>query len=337
LGHSAAVAAAATLGRAIAAARAAVVAAGPPKSLLPVHFRRVAAWDAQAHLVGTPTGVLDLDGPGATPARPLWRAGDPDDLVTRRLGVGYTPALTRTAPAVVAVADDLVARMWPDPAVAAAAVAAFGACLRGDNAPGAIFVLSGMGSTGKSTILHVMLALFGTYGTRAEQPLLERRFPDLALEALRDTRLAVIDGVRTVSRVVDNDQVDVLPVAAAVLRPFCGGPGATFGCRRLYAPATTTHAVTFTLVMATVADLVVADEAVAPMFEAAVRILPCTVRFGVMPDLAVPLPHRRSRHVHPPDATAVAGHAAAFATVEHLEALLWMLVQTTAIDCLQQM
>lgn len=119
-----------------------------------------AEWDANPWCVGVQNGVLDLK-------TFTFRPGAPDDLVTLRMNAEYSAAAT--CPQWRA----FVARVLPDTAVADYFQRVCGYALTGSTDDQAFYFSYGSGKNGKSIFYMALAWLFGSYGAKARNTLVE--------------------------------------------------------------------------------------------------------------------------------------------------------------------
>ncbi|HEY3691268.1 MAG TPA: phage/plasmid primase, P4 family [Pseudonocardiaceae bacterium] len=140
------------------------------------------AWDPDPHLFATRTDTIDLRTGGARPA-------DPADHITKMAGCAWDPI------AAAPEFDRFLAQALPDPEVRAYLQRVLGMTMLGTVREHVLPVLVGDGRNGKGTLLRIVQAAFGSYGTTANRSLVvEARNPGhlTEVETLRGKRLAVI-------------------------------------------------------------------------------------------------------------------------------------------------
>lgn len=138
--------------------------------------------DADPWLLGVRTGVVDL-------RTQTLRASDPADLLTRRAEVDFDPSAE--CPLWLKHVDFVTNG---DAALAAWLRRAIGYTLTGLTSEQQLFFLWGTGNNGKSTLLDVLLALLGSYGTVGDESLLTSTGGHpTQLADLRGARLVVCD------------------------------------------------------------------------------------------------------------------------------------------------
>jgi putative DNA primase/helicase len=122
--------------------------------------------DSDPFLFNTRSGTLDLRTCELRPARPA-------DRITKLAGAAYDPA------AVCPRFDAFLARVQPDPEVRAFLARIFGLALLGELREQRLFIFSGDGANGKSTLLGIARRVLGDYAIEALPTLLtsEREHP----------------------------------------------------------------------------------------------------------------------------------------------------------------
>ena len=124
---------------------------------------RAEDWDSHPLLVSVENGLLDLE---SFELRPH----DRDKLITRLAPVTYDPKAK--APSWQKFLEEVL----PDAEVRAYVQRVAGLCLVGDRSAQAFWLLVGVGSNGKSTLVETLLSLVGDYGsTTPADTLLQKR------------------------------------------------------------------------------------------------------------------------------------------------------------------
>jgi len=136
-------------------------------------------------LVGFSNGILDLRNLGAD-GQPhvLFRPGRPDDCISFQMGRGmvgldaipyvpYDPA----APEQMEIMDFFI-KIYPDPVLREYALTLFSSCLEGANREQKFYIMTGVGSNGKSKIVELMSKTFGEYQETIGTTALTRKRPD---------------------------------------------------------------------------------------------------------------------------------------------------------------
>jgi len=136
-------------------------------------------------IVGFSNGILDLRNIGADgQEHVLFRPGRPDDCVSFQMGRGmvgldsipyipYDPA----APEQLEIAD-FFKKIYPDPVLREYALTLFSSCLEGANREQKFYIMTGVGSNGKSKIVELMSKTFGEYQETIGTTALTRKRPD---------------------------------------------------------------------------------------------------------------------------------------------------------------
>lgn len=115
--------------------------------------------DTDPYLVNVQNGTLDLrDG--------RLRPHDPADLITKLAGCGYDPD------AAGPTFDKFITEVLPDPDVRDFVQRVFGYALKGKVTEHVLPILTGVGCNGKTTLVELMLRVFGDYGISADPELL---------------------------------------------------------------------------------------------------------------------------------------------------------------------
>ena len=136
-------------------------------------------------LVGFSNGVLDLRHEGTDgKEHVLFRPGRPDDCISFQMGRGmlgldaipyvpYDPA----APEQIEIMD-FFTKIYPDPVLREYALTLFASCLEGANREQKFYIMTGVGSNGKSKIVELMSKTFGEYQETIGTTALTRKRPD---------------------------------------------------------------------------------------------------------------------------------------------------------------
>ena len=142
-------------------------------------------------LVGFANGVLDLRHIGADGQYHVhFRPGQPDDCISFQMGRGivgldafpflegsmaYQPGTTQPEYAEIM---DFFTKIYPDPVLREYALTLFAACLEGANREQKFYIMTGVGSNGKSKIVELMTKTFGEYQETIGTTALTRKRPD---------------------------------------------------------------------------------------------------------------------------------------------------------------
>jgi len=118
--------------------------------------------DANPDLLGTPSGVIELDTGN-------YRAARREDLVTRRTTID--PAIAADCPRWKQFLAETISN---DPEVLSYLQQVIGYCLTGHTSIEQMWILVGSGSNGKSTFLRTLQAVMGKYATTAAETVLLR-------------------------------------------------------------------------------------------------------------------------------------------------------------------
>ena len=136
-------------------------------------------------LVGFSNGVLELRHDGTDgQEHVLFRAGRPDDCISFQMGRGmvgleaipYVP-YDATAPEQIEIMD-FFTKIYPDPVLREYALTLFSSCLEGANREQKFYIMTGVGSNGKSKIVELMSKTFGEYQESIGTTALTRKRPD---------------------------------------------------------------------------------------------------------------------------------------------------------------
>src|SRR5207245_408700 len=109
-------------------------------------------WDSDPMLLGVANGVVDLRSGKV-------RSGQPSDKITLHTNINFDR--TASCPRWFLFLSEV---FGGDEAVIEYVQRAVGYCLSGDVREQCLFLLYGIGANGKSTLLRILLDLFGTYG-----------------------------------------------------------------------------------------------------------------------------------------------------------------------------
>jgi len=136
-------------------------------------------------IVGFSNGILDLRNIGPDgQEHVLFRPGRPDDCVSFQMGRGmvgldaipYIP-YDAAAPEQIEIAD-FFKKIYPDPVLREYALTLFASCLEGANREQKFYIMTGVGSNGKSKIVELMSKTFGEYQETIGTTALTRKRPD---------------------------------------------------------------------------------------------------------------------------------------------------------------
>ena len=143
-------------------------------------------------LVGFANGVLELRHIGADGQyHTHFRPGQPDDCISFQMGRGivgldafpflegamaYQP--TGDQPPEYAEIMDFFTKIYPDPVLREYALTLFAACLEGANREQKFYIMTGVGSNGKSKIVELITKTFGEYQETIGTTALTRKRPD---------------------------------------------------------------------------------------------------------------------------------------------------------------
>ena len=149
-------------------------------------------------LVGFANGVLELRHIGADGQYHVhFRPGQPDDCISFQMGRGivgldafpflegpmaYQPVaggpMASGQPSEYAEIMDFFTKIYPDPVLREYALTLFAACLEGANREQKFYIMTGVGSNGKSKIVELMTKTFGEYQETIGTTALTRKRPD---------------------------------------------------------------------------------------------------------------------------------------------------------------
>jgi len=136
-------------------------------------------------LVGFSNGVIDLRNQSADgQLHVVFRSGRPDDCVSFQMGRGmlgldaipFIP-YDATAPEQIEIMD-FFTKIYPDPVLREYALTLFSSCLEGANREQKFYIMTGVGSNGKSKIVELMSKTFGEYQESIGTTALTRKRPD---------------------------------------------------------------------------------------------------------------------------------------------------------------
>jgi len=136
-------------------------------------------------LVGFSNGIMELRNQGTDgQLHVLVRPGRPDDRVSFQMGRGmvgldsipYIP-YDAAAPEQLEIAD-FFKKIYPDPVLREYALTLFSSCLEGANREQKFYIMTGVGSNGKSKIVELMSKTFGEYQETIGTTALTRKRPD---------------------------------------------------------------------------------------------------------------------------------------------------------------
>ena len=138
-------------------------------------------------LVGFANGVLELRHTGAD-GQPhiFFRPGRPDDCVSFQMGRGivgldaidYIPYNPATPAPEHAEINEFFSKIYPDPDLREYALTLFASCLEGANREQKFYIMTGIGSNGKSKIIDLMSKTFGEYQETLATTALTRKRAD---------------------------------------------------------------------------------------------------------------------------------------------------------------
>ena len=143
--------------------------------------------------VGFNNGVLELRnaGPDGQP-HVFFRPGQPDDCISFQMGRGmvgldaipflegsqaYNPGAAGQ-PAEYAEIMDFFKKIYPDPILREYCLTLYAACLEGANREQKFYILTGVGSNGKSKIVELLSKTFGEYQETMGTTAITRKRPD---------------------------------------------------------------------------------------------------------------------------------------------------------------
>jgi P4 family phage/plasmid primase-like protien len=142
-------------------------------------------------LVGFANGVLELRHIGADGQyHTHFRPGQPDDCISFQMGRGmvgldafpflegamaYQPGADQPEYAEIM---DFFTKIYPDPVLREYALTLFAACLEGANREQKFYIMTGVGSNGKSKIVELITKTFGEYQETIGTTALTRKRPD---------------------------------------------------------------------------------------------------------------------------------------------------------------
>ena len=157
--------------------------------------------DADPYLFNTANGTLDL-------RSGVVRPHDPDDLLTKVAGCGYDPGATSE------LFDRFLSEILPEQEVRAFVGRLFGHGLVGQVVEHLLPIFTGTGANGKSTLVELVMKVFGDYAIAAE--------PDLLVDrgAVHTTGQADLLGVRLA---VCSETDAGRRLAAATVKRLTGG------------------------------------------------------------------------------------------------------------------
>ena len=144
-------------------------------------------------LVGFANGVLELRHIGADGQyHTHFRPGQPDDCISFQMGRGivgldafpylegamaYQPMAGGQPPEYAEIMD-FFTKIYPDPVLREYALTLFAACLEGANREQKFYIMTGVGSNGKSKIVELITKTFGEYQETIGTTALTRKRPD---------------------------------------------------------------------------------------------------------------------------------------------------------------
>jgi P4 family phage/plasmid primase-like protien len=137
--------------------------------------------------VGFSNGVLELRSPGPD-GQPhvVFRPGRPDDCISFQMGRGmvgldaipyipYDPAAPAPEHAEI---NEFFEKIYPDPILREYALTLFASCLEGANREQKFYIMTGIGSNGKSKIVELMSKTFGEYQETLGTTAITRKRPE---------------------------------------------------------------------------------------------------------------------------------------------------------------
>lgn len=137
--------------------------------------------------IGFANGVLELRKPGSDGQPHVhFRPGRPDDCISFQMGRGmvgldaipyvpYDPAAP--APEHLEI-NEFFAKIYPDPVLREYALTLFASCLEGANREQKFYIMTGVGSNGKSKIVELMSKTFGEYQETLSTTAITRKRPE---------------------------------------------------------------------------------------------------------------------------------------------------------------
>jgi P4 family phage/plasmid primase-like protien len=138
-------------------------------------------------LVGFSNGVLELRHPGEDGApHVFFRPGRPDDGISFQMGRGqvgldaipYIPYDPENPASEHNEINEFFAKIYPDPVLREYCLTLFAACLEGANREQKFYIMTGVGSNGKSKIVELMSKTFGEYQETLSTTALTRKRAD---------------------------------------------------------------------------------------------------------------------------------------------------------------
>lgn len=137
--------------------------------------------------IGFSNGVLELRKPGSDGQPHIhFRPGRPDDCISFQMGRGmvgldaipYVP-YDPTAPAPEHLEiNEFFSKIYPDPVLREYALTLFASCLEGANREQKFYIMTGVGSNGKSKIVELMSKTFGEYQETLSTTAITRKRPE---------------------------------------------------------------------------------------------------------------------------------------------------------------
>jgi len=140
-----------------------------------------------ATTVGFSNGVLELRHPDEKgESHILFRPGRPDDNISFQMGRGmvgldaipYIPYDPNNPSPEHGEINDFFKKIYPDPVLREYALTLFSSCLEGANREQKFYIMTGVGSNGKSKIVELMSKTFGEYQETLGTTALTRKRPE---------------------------------------------------------------------------------------------------------------------------------------------------------------
>jgi len=143
-------------------------------------------------MVGFSNGVLELRHAGEDGEHVHFRPGQPDDCISFQMGRGmvgldaipylegslaYNPG-GQNQPLEYLEIMTFLKKIYPDPVLREYCLTLFAACLEGANREQKFYILTGLGSNGKSKIVELMSKTFGEYQESMGTTAITRKRPD---------------------------------------------------------------------------------------------------------------------------------------------------------------
>jgi P4 family phage/plasmid primase-like protien len=137
--------------------------------------------------IGFANGVLELRKLGSDGQHHVsFRPGRPDDCISFQMGRGmvgldsipYVPYDPATPAPEHSEINEFFAKIYPDPVLREYALTLFASCLEGANREQKFYIMTGVGSNGKSKIVELMSKTFGEYQETLSTTAITRRRPE---------------------------------------------------------------------------------------------------------------------------------------------------------------